>query len=136
MKLRNGKINILVGHDSTTIKLIDGDAFLTFAEVTLTPEQLSAALSRQAHVPCEIELRALHNIGTRMEHKSFEFEIPEGLSRWGEEDSEELYRLAVEASPEGWVPDNYFGSQNTFFTTHGGKKYARVTIRRYVQITD
>jgi len=121
----NGTISILINSDYTTIEIEDKDANTTFVKVRLTPEQLSMALSRLSYTPCEMEVHKLERVGKRHEHKSHEFEIPNDVK------NNELHNLALLSCENGWTPDNYFGSQNSFFTKDG-KKYARCTIRRWV----
>jgi len=132
MKLKNAKISILIGQNSTTIELYDADSSTTFAEITLTPEQLSSALSRLSQTPCECKLHGLDRIGKKMEHKPFEFEVGE-LNWIGRE--EKAYQLClVEMKNQGlteWKADSYFGSKTSFFEKEG-KKFARATIRRWV----
>jgi hypothetical protein len=130
MKLKNASISILINRDYTTIELHDEDAAMTFIEIKLTPEHLSDALSRLAHVPCKAEIIGIDKIGKKMEHKTLEFEIPEN-SGWGEERRNIASKYAKKACPEGWEPDNYFGSQNSFFSKDE-KQFARCIIRRYV----
>lgn len=131
MKIQNGAIDILIGTESTTIKLYDRDAGLAFAHVTLTPEQLSAALSRQSRTDCEIEVHGLNNVGKKMENKTHEFELPVDFTSNRIDSRGALYEQAVKTCPDGWIPENYFGSKDSFFT-RDGKNYARVTIRRWI----
>lgn len=131
MKITNARITILVGSDKTTIELIDMDANITFVKVELTPKQLSEALSRIAHTECDINVFGLDNIGKTMVNKRHEFEIPTGI-RFGNADFKEtLSELIKETLPDGWISDNYFNSQDTFFK-RDGKEYAQTTIRQWI----
>lgn len=126
----NGKITFLVGQEQTTIELIDDNASTTFAKITLTPEQLSSALSRIAYTECDIEVFGLDKLGKRMEHKKFDFEIPKDI------DKKELVKLSqelIDKENEGWISDGYFSSQDSFFQKDG-KNYARCMVRRWVDI--
>lgn len=128
MKLTDAKITILVNREYTEIQLHDSPSSMNFVTIKLTPEQLSAALSRISHTPCEIEVsNKLDLLGKTMENKYHEFEITEKLDR----NDKRLHELAQQTTPEGWTPDNYYGSQNSFFSKDG-KNYCRVIIRRYV----
>ena len=126
MKINNAKITILVGEEGTTITLLDGDSNTSFAEVTLTPVQLSQALSRLAHTKCEIEVHNLERVGRTMEHQEFEFELPPNNNR-----REAAKKIVLALCPKGWTPSTYFGSQNSFFY-RDDKTFARTTIRRWV----
>ena len=127
MKLK-GRISILINRDETTIEIKDESANVRFVKVKLTPEQLSAALSRQISIECELEVKELEKVGKVHENKTFEFEIPETLPTRGNQ--LELQKIAQSQLSDGWIADAYFGSQNSFFKKDG-KQYARVTIRRW-----
>jgi hypothetical protein len=129
MKVK-GSITLLVNQEGTTITIRDKESSLNLCEVTLTPQQLSAALSRLAHTPCELEIfeKSFEHVGKKLETDRLEFEIPVGFIR---ANKELVNKLALEATPEGWVPDLYFNSQNSFFT-RDGKNYAMCVVRRWV----
>ena len=128
MKLK-GKISIFVNEDYTTIEIEDDVANMTFAKIKLTPQQLSAALSRRACVDCEIDTKGLDKVGKQHENKHFEFEIPDYLNRSIYAD--ELQKIAQSKLSDGWIAESYFGSQGSFFVKDG-KQYARCVIRRWV----
>jgi hypothetical protein len=127
MKLE-GRISLLINRDETTIEVEDENANARFLKITLTPEQLSAALSRQCSVECQIEVRGLEKIGKKHENKYFEFEIPIELASSRNEN--ELQNLAQSLLKDGWIAEKYFSSQNSFFKKDG-VQYARCTIRRW-----
>ncbi len=132
MKLKDAKISIHINQDDTTIELIDGESSITFVEITLSAKQLSMALSRLSHTPCDINVNenAIHKLNKKLEVKSHEFEIPATIDsyRMNEDD---LHKIAISTCPEGWIPDKYYGSQKTFFNK-GDIRFARVTIRRWI----
>jgi hypothetical protein len=131
MKIK-GQISILINRESTTIKLVDDDASVTFAVVTLTPEQLSSALSRLVNTDCEIDVNHLNKIGKKMENKSFEFLLPDNFDRYTYTDVlRSIAQDEVNKLGQDWIVDSYFSSQNTFFTKDK-KNYVRCTIRRWV----
>lgn len=128
MKIK-GKISILIDRHSTTIEIHDDEANTTFCLIELTPDQLSAALSRLSRVECDLDVRGFGRVGKTHENKDFEFEIPkpdmtdEELGRYSQE--------ILDSNGEGWISDKYFGSQSSFFYKDG-KKFARTTIRRWI----
>jgi len=127
----DSRVTILGDCDGVTITIKDRTSNTDFVEVKLTPEQFcQAALGRLMITECEGRVRNLDHVGLKHENKSHEFEIPENLS-YGEERKEIVRKLSIETCPEGWQPDNYFESQNSFFKKDG-KEYARCTIRRWV----
>ena len=130
MKLK-GKITILIGRDSTTIKVEDDVSNTNFLEIKLTPDQLSSALSRLAYTDCDLKVNGLDKIGKKHENKTFEFEIPKGLAYSREAGTEQLRELAQSQLSDGWIAEGYFGSKNSFFEKDG-KQYARCIIRRWI----
>jgi hypothetical protein len=129
VKLTKASITILVEREEVRITLHDETASANFAEIKLTPGQFTAALSRLCNVACEIEVKELEKLNKKHENIYHVFEFP---AEWGfRPDKEKLYDLACKTAPEGWTPDNYFSSQNTFFEKDG-KRFCRVTIRRWV----
>ena len=129
MKLE-GRISILVNREYTTIEVEDSNASTRFLNIKLTPEQLSACLSRQACVPCEIELKGIEKLGKKHEYKSFEFEIPKKMTSYNH-DAKKLQKLAQSKLENGWIADGYFNSQDSFFDKDG-KHFARCVIRRWI----
>lgn len=129
----NAKIDLFIGRDHTAIRIHDDDAGICFVEVRLSPEQTVEALSRLSHTNClSCDVRGVERLGKRMEHKTIEAVIPDRLFRRTER--EEFARLAIDkVCPEGWEPDHYYGSQDSFYSKDG-KQYARCIIRRWVEI--
>jgi len=127
-----GEISILINRESTTIEIRDKEACTIFAQITLTPDQLSSALSRLSQTPCEIKVGGLEKIGKVHENGTLEFEIPENIA--SKKNDDDLHKVATSLLKDGWVADKYFSSQRTFFTKDG-KPHARCTIRRWVDKT-
>lgn len=132
MKLENPQISILINSDYTEIKITDSKSNTDFVRVKLTPEQLSMALSRLGNIPCEADVYGLDKIGKTHENKTFEFKLPENFESFRRNYTDkQLKEMADNLLSDGWVSDEYFSSQNSFFTKEG-KKYARAIIRRWV----
>ena len=129
MKLTNGSITISFDKRETVIKVHDGDANITFACLTLTPEQLAQALSGISFTDCEVEVFDLEKIGTRFENKIFEFEILD--NDWQTREASALEQVE-KVCPEGWESQLYFRSQDSFFE-RDGKHYAQTSIRRWLK---
>jgi hypothetical protein len=129
MKIENAKITMLINRHYTEIEIHDADANITLARVKLTPEQLSMILSRQGYIECECNTGELEKIGKKHENKYFDFEITYSKSK------EDLTLACNEAlfqqGMHEWESDNYYSSQNSFFSKDG-KDYARTVIRRWV----
>ena len=117
------------GDDTIHITLVDGLASIEFAEVSLTPEQFALAITGLGRIVCDMEVRGLDRVGKKMEHDSLEF--PLGVESYAKNAKKVAIKKAHEACPEGWIPDTYFGSQDSFFY-RDGETWARCTIRRWV----
>jgi hypothetical protein len=133
MKLKSAKINFFVNRDFTEIEIFDSESSTQLCHIKLTPEQFSSALSRMGYTDCSVEVfeNTFSKLNKKMENKRFSFEIPKMPGYMKETRDKELAALADAACPEGWESDNYFGSQESFFTKDG-KNYASVIIRRWV----
>ena len=129
MKIKNPKITMLINPEYTEIEITDSDSNTTIAKVKLTPEQLSAILSRQGYMNCECSTGDLTRVGKKHENKYFEFEIT--YSKTKEDLSLACNEALFQQNMHEWVPDNYYRSQNSFFSKDG-KDYARTVIRRWV----
>ena len=129
MKLDNAKITIMVDQSRTTIELHDSKSSILIASIELTAEQFCRAIGRGAYTECVIEMNdSLHLLNKTMENKYFEFEIPDvGYKEEQRVAKEQVIKLC----PEGWEPDLYFASQDSFFRKDE-KSFARCTIRRWV----
>lgn len=121
---------MLVDTDGTRISVRDIDSNITFLEIELTPDQLSAILSRRADVKVDINVHALDKIGKTHHNKRFEFKLPEGFVTY--ENKNKIYELACKQAPEGWEVDDYFGSQDSFFFDDDGNKMCGVIIRQWI----
>jgi hypothetical protein len=126
-----GNLTFLVSENITRIEIGDANAAIKFIRINITPEQLSALLSRQANVPCEIEVVDLERVGKKHTNKTFAFEIPSNLA-WSTKAKElrELAQKKLNEEGEGWVTTDTFSSQGTFFKVDN-KQYARCTIRKW-----
>lgn len=125
----DGRISILVGDETTVIHVEDENANTRFLELTISNAEFTRALGRSAHLPCDLNIRGLDNIGKTHENKTHEFELPDGTN-W--KNREEVAIATAKGLDLGdWIPEPYFRSQNSFFIKDG-KDWARCTIRRYV----
>ncbi len=130
MELKDAALDFMINAKETTIRLYDHVSNQTVVEITLTPEGLSQAMSRLSMTKCKaiVNEYSFSKLNKKMENKYLEFEINKDLRRG---DEQELHALAQSNCPDGWTPDKYYGSQNSFFTKEG-KTYARAVIRRWI----
>lgn len=126
-----GKITFLVNSDSTTIEITDTLSSIRFAKITLTPEQLSMALSRLYNTPCTIDVRGLDKIGKKLEVRDDEFPI----GRQGSEipNTQELLEYVQSLLSDGWIVSDTFSSRGSFFDKEG-MLFVRARLRRWVDV--
>ena len=126
----DGRVSILFSDEGLTIRLQDDNSSLNVVEINLDAKQTCQALSRLSHTHCKFEAFGIENLGKDMQHVSLEFSYGDDeLSN--RPTAEVLKELADKACPEGWVHDNYFNSQGSFFR-RDGKAMARTRMRRWV----
>jgi len=128
MELKQGQITFLFDHEGAYLEIKDRLANTVFVRVKLNEKQVCEMLSRLSNTECEkIEVFNLDHVGKEHENKSFEFILPK-------HDYNERKQCALETikdvCPDGWISDDYFSSQDSFFKI-GDKEYARVNIRRW-----
>ncbi len=135
----NAKVTLLIGGRSgsdndkgATLEITDEDSSTAFFSCEISPENFCAALGRLSNVPCiTAEVHALDHVGKRMEHKDFEFPLPDKKTISYHNNRDIAVSEALRLCPAGWKPDPFFSSQNSFFTKNG-KPWAQCTIRRWV----
>ena len=131
MKL-DAKISILVDEDGANIEIEDALSNETIAKINLPPETFCAALGRLVYNRCELVMGDKDKFGKRMENKKFEFKLPDSdIYRRKEIAKEEIKKVC----PNGWEFDNYFDSQDSFFSKDG-ESWARCIIRQWVSLNE
>jgi len=129
MQLEDGRITILASPEKVDIEIRDHSAAISFVRVRMTPEQWATALSRLAYTTCDVHVRGLERVGLTMENRAFTFPLPEGTDY--KDQKERAIEEVEHICPEGWEPDLWFNSQDSFYKLEGWP-YARTTIRRWV----
>ncbi len=123
-----GNLTILVSSERIEISVRDRNAGVKFLSTVINPETFCSMLGRLAEVPVELEVKGLQKVGKTMEIDTLEFCMP---SHSYEEQKTVATTEAIKACPDGWIPDTYFGSQDSFFRV-GEKEMARCIIKRWV----
>lgn len=108
------------------IKIQDKNSVAQFLTLRLTYENFAEMMTGLSYVPCVGEVRGLANVGKIRETQPLRIEMPDS-----NRNKELASELALQQCPEGWTPDFYFGSQNSFFSNEG-KYYASCRIVRWV----
>lgn len=123
-------VDLLVDKRGARIEVTDDDARVTIVSFTMPPDMFCSALGRLVGNKVTGQVGDLSRVGLVHESKQLSFEIPDyGYKR--KDRIDEIHDLALEACEDGWVPDKYYNSRDSFYTKDG-KDYARVTIRRWV----
>lgn len=124
----NGNITFLFNKDGATLELQDESSSTRFVKIELTKEQILSVLSREAYVHCNIITNGLDRVGKKMTLKTLTFPMPPPSC---DDRNKIACDEATRNCPEGWIPDLYFSSRDSFFRNGEGKEYARTTIRRW-----
>ena len=128
----DGDITILVDGEKVKFEFRDEHSRVRFLVVEMDPVQFCAALGRLAHRPIKMDFRGLDKIGKVQEHRTMDFPMPEGTPRYDRTAQKMIAREEAERlCSDGWEPDPFFNSQDSFFDLDGFM-YARTTIRRWV----
>jgi len=123
-----GKITFLFDDDGADLYLEDDIANIKFIKVRLNKKQVCQMLSRLGSTSCKkTEVFGLDRVGKKHTNKTFEFELPK--HDWIKR-KECALETIKRVCPKGWISDDCFDSQYSFFTKDD-KEYARVTIRKW-----
>jgi hypothetical protein len=129
----DGRISILWNSRDKNIKIEieDADANTLLARVKLDAETFcEATLANLASIKCLIDVGDINKIGKKMMMDELRFNLPDTASYGNMREIAE--KLAIEKCPEGWEPDLYFGSKDSFSYTKDGKTVAKCIIRKWV----
>jgi len=119
------------GSSYINIEVEDKDAGIRFLSLEVSFVEFSQALTGLGGRPCKIEVHGLEHVGMQIERNTLEFVLPNDFPEYTGT-KERAGELAKEICPEGWTPNIYFGSQNSFFRKDG-IRYARCQITRWVE---
>lgn len=133
LTLKEARITLLVSAERCTIEIYDRLSVTRFIEVKMTAENFVTALGRQRDTECECTLTGLDHVGMKREMSQIEFELPDHTYATRKQ-------VAIEEvkkhTPEGWIADTYFGSQNSFTNQFNKPTIARTSIYRWVEIDE
>lgn len=132
--LEEGEITILINRDDVLIEISDGKSRLDIIKLTMNHKNFCKALSREANNPCKIELYDNKGyLNRKMEVDKISFPMPIDSEFDSLENREKIaYEQALKFCPEGWEPDDYFSSKDSFFYI-GEYFYGKAIIRRWVK---
>ena len=117
-------------HQHIEISITDEIANINFVTVSMSFENFMKCLTGLSDIKGAGKVSGLDKVGKIHECELFEFP----LAVFAGGSSSSRLDIAIETAerlcPNGWQPDLYFGSQNSFFEKDG-VSYARCTIRRW-----
>ncbi len=110
-----------------TIQVKDRESVTRFLDIEIEYDKFAQLITGLSEVDCDFSVRDLDHVGKVREVENIEFPINcKGYE--GRKDC--AIEEAKKHTPDGWVCDNYFGSQTSFFT-RDDVAYARTTIKRW-----
>jgi hypothetical protein len=121
------------GDKFIVIKIRDKASRQTFVTASIDYSDFTEALTGLAEAPMTTEVRGLDLVGLNRESKKIVFQFNESMIFEGETKRDAARRVSIAFIPNGWLSDNYFESQDTFFVEKG-INYARFTVRRWVEL--
>jgi hypothetical protein len=125
------RITFLVSDGQTRLSLQCASSGALIAEVELSNEDVCAILGRQSYRSCKAQVLdrgRIDIIGSTMKIDKLTFKMPETTYS---ERKKVAVAISKKECPNGWEADEYFGSQDSFFSKDG-EDFASCTIRKYV----
>lgn len=133
----NATLTIQIKDNTVELRIRDEDAATQFLTLELQSAEFMRALGRLASRPCILaELHGFDRVGKRHENKTFEFKL--STNDWMNKKNHAAAEVREAMNNEGlqeWVPDLYFGRQDSFFRK-GDEQWARCNIRRWMAKED
>mgnify|MGYP001806871344 CR=1 FL=1 len=119
------------GGEGCRIDIEDKDANVIIFRGELNAEQFCQMMGRLACTRfTEAKVGPLDKIGKIHQLERIAFKVP-GITPYSPNRKDVAREEAKRVCPEGWEPDTYFGSQDSFFT-RDGEVWAGTIIRRWV----
>lgn len=136
MKKIDGDVTLLIDEQGARIEVRDKNASLMIVDIKMTARDFMAALGRLGHCLAEIQVTEHpERIGTTMKFDRIEFPLSkkaENSRRWSLDKlaHQEAVKYCSKYHP-GWIPDDYYGGQESYFIEKDGRKWARTIIRKW-----
>jgi len=121
------------GGDFISIIISGQNSRVEVMEVKMPIAEFAKAITGQGYCKGVGSLRGCEKFGLKMENKPFEFKLPDS-SDWKTRKSDAL-DIVKNVCPDGWEPDSYFSSQDSFFSK-GTEQWAMCVIRRWVPVVE
>lgn len=116
------------GRELIVVQIRDGDSGERFLDVEIGYNDYAKLITGQSEIPCDLKVRNLDHVGKVRETDTIEFPFS---SVYCDNRDEKAIEEAKKYTPDGWICDNYFGSQTSFFSKDD-TGYAKATIRRWI----
>jgi hypothetical protein len=136
-KLKDVRITILIQDKDIEFKFYDYLSCKTFFIFSLNFSNFIKALGRLAYVKCKsASVLNLAYLNKKMIHKPFSLRISKSLYSNSYSKRKEIEDLIKKKCPEGWIPDLYLNSQDSFKIDHTNNQYfVNTIIRKYIKET-
>tara|TARA_R110000772_G_scaffold249530_2_gene363908 strand:+ start:60663 stop:61079 length:417 start_codon:yes stop_codon:yes gene_type:complete len=108
-----------------SVAVRDNDAGIEFLELKVDFKSFAKCIT-SGSVKCEAEIKGLDKIGKVQEIKRIEFKVKSDKFH----DKEKAIEQARKYNNAGWIAEEYFSSQDSFFSK-GGENWARTILRRH-----
>lgn len=130
-KLKFGVTTSLLNKGKIKFEICDMSSSIRFLVFEMDSHEFLGMLRSNANVRACGIVKGLDKVGMIQENKQFEFPMPENTDLFNRKELAKIEQHKY--IPEGWVSDNYFESQNSFFNGINDHPMARVSIRRWVK---
>ena len=117
--------------DTVRIRFRDVASNIEFAEAIMTPEAFGYAITGLSEMEADLRVSGLQNVGKKRIVEQRQIDCPLKTFR-----KEELRAwLRENAQEEGWILNDYLGSQNSV-SYPDGKTLLRYSVTKYVEEAD
>ena len=126
----DGKIRLSFDrYEGMKIEIVDNNSRKVFVSASIASENVSAAMSGMARIPCQFNALNTDKVGKFCFNCVLEFKVPPSETKDANRKVLALQQ-AIKICPEGWIPDKHYGSKDSFFVRNG-VEWARTVIRHY-----
>lgn len=129
-KLLDGEITILCDNEGAQIEIRDELSGTKIVTAYVNADKFVAALGRLSSCSCDIDVTSVpERIGKKHRVERIVVKFPRE-KMYSNNQREIAEKIAIESCPEGWKPDLYFNSQDSF-PIIDGVQHVKFTIRRW-----
>ena len=94
------------------LEVIDEASMIKVATIRLTNDQVCSILSNTMTTGIKAAINNDSRLGKTMVNENMKLELP--FDSIYPKDLKKVHEFVVQNTPEGWIPDEYYGSKNSF----------------------